>query len=252
MEKYKLNNSTNQRDQDIVYSKEIELIWQQDDGDLIDKLRSFMCYVPYTEFTKLFCKYELFNKILNYHGSVVECGVHRGNGLLTWAHLSNILEPVNHIRKVVGFDTFSGFPSVSTEDASNHNTNTSIGTFNSNDNLEHLQRVIKNFDSIRFLGHIDKVELVKGDACETIPNYIINNKHFLVSLLYLDFDIYEPTLSALENFIPRMHKGSIIAFDQLNNKHWPGETLAYLKKCNINTHEIHRFTFNPQISYIIV
>ena len=51
-----------------------------------------------------------------------------------------------------------------------------------------------------------------------IPQYIENNKHLLVSLLYLDFDIYEPTVTALNNFLPRMSKGSVIAFDEINNK----------------------------------
>ena len=48
-------------------------------------------------------------------------------------------------------------------------------------------------------------------------------------MLYLDFDIYEPTLTALENFLPRMPKGSVIAFDELNNPDWPGETMAFLE-----------------------
>ena len=35
-------------------------------------------------------------------------------------------------------------------------------------------------------------------------------------------------LIALKNFISRMPKGAIIAFDELNNKNWPGETVALL------------------------
>jgi hypothetical protein len=78
----------------------------------------------------------------------------------------------------------------------------------------------------RPVGHVPKVELVKGDANITIPKYIEDNPHVVVSLLYLDFDIYEPTKTALKYFIPRMPKGSIIAFDELNSPHWPGGTIA--------------------------
>ena len=47
----------------------------------------------------------MFKEILNVHG-IVECGVLYGNGTMTFAHLSSILEPVNFTRKIIGFDTF--------------------------------------------------------------------------------------------------------------------------------------------------
>ena len=92
--------------------------------------------------------------------------------------------------------------------------------------------------------------MVKGDANITIPQYIENNKHTLVSLLYLDFDIYEPTKTALDHFLPRMGKGSIIAFDEINNEDWPGETMALLESLNINNHRIESLPFEPNISFI--
>ena len=39
-----------------------------------------------------------------------------GAGLMTWNQLSSIFEPVNHTRKIIGFDTFSGFTSLKQED----------------------------------------------------------------------------------------------------------------------------------------
>ena len=38
--------------------------------------------------------------------------------------------------------------------------------------------------------------------------------------------MYEPTKAALEAIRPRMVKGSIIAFDELTDEEYPGETLA--------------------------
>ena len=35
---------------------------------------------------------------------------------MTWAKLSAILEPVNLTRRIYGFDTFAGFPSLSEKD----------------------------------------------------------------------------------------------------------------------------------------
>lgn len=49
---------------------------------------------------------------LNIKGSIIECGVHQAGGVFTWAKLSSIYEPYNYHRKIIGFDTFKGFPSV--------------------------------------------------------------------------------------------------------------------------------------------
>ena len=48
-------------------------------------------------------------KILNIEGSIVECGVWNGAGLLSYAKLVEIFEPYSIKRKVIGFDTFEGF-----------------------------------------------------------------------------------------------------------------------------------------------
>ena len=74
----------------------------------------------------------------------------------------------------------------------------------------------------------------------------------VVSLLFMDFDLYKPTIIALENFVPRMPKGAIIAFDELDNPLWPGETKAmfeYLDQYNLN---IKRLPFDPYIGYSII
>ncbi|EUA12076.1 putative dTDP-6-deoxy-L-hexose 3-O-methyltransferase [Mycobacterium kansasii 732] len=96
------------------------------------------------------------------------------------------------------------------------------------------------------------MELVKGDAQQTIPAYLADNQHTVVALLYLDFDLFEPTLAAIRTFLPRMPKGAVLAFDELNQKYWPGETLAVLESAGIRNLRIRRFPFTPQISYAVL
>ena len=47
-----------------------------------------------------------------------------------------------------------------------------------------------------------------------------------------------------------MSKGGIIAFDQLNNPDWPGETLAYLEKTKLKKYKLENLNFEPNISFI--
>ena len=53
-------------------------------------------------------------------------------------------------------------------------------------------------------------------------------------MLHLDFDIYKPSKVAIDNFLPRMPKGSIIALDGTNCPEGPGEAIALLESLNIN------------------
>ena len=120
------------------------------------------------------------------------------------------------------------------------------------DSYKELLEAIKIFDQNRSNSHISKLKLVKGDFKKTSRDFIKNNPHLIVSLLYLDFDLYEPTKLALKTFLPRMPIGSIIAFDEINHKEWPGETLAVLEECGIKNLEIKRYEFDSVRSYAII
>jgi hypothetical protein len=213
------------------------------------KLANFTKYVRRQNLARFMVQHELFKKQINIKGSIVECGVHHGGGLLAWSKLSSILEPYNYHREIIGFDTFEGFPSVSKIDQENPEVETGMFSVDY-DVYQELSECIEEYDQNRFINHIGKIKLIKGDANFTIPKYIEENKHLLVSLLYLDFDIYEPTKNALKYFIPRMGKGSIIAFDEINNRDWPGETMAMLESLNIKDCKIESFPYEPNISFI--
>ena len=213
------------------------------------KLANFTKYVRRQTLARFMVQHELFKRQLDVKGSVIECGVHNGGGVMAWAKISSILEPYNYHRKILGFDTFEGFPSVAEIDK--ENTKVKTGMFAEDyDVYSELTECISEYNENRFLNNKDKIELIKGDANITIPKYLEDNKHLLISLLYLDFDIYEPTKTALNYFLPRMGKGSILAFDEINNKDWPGETIAMLESLNIIDHKIESFPFEPNISFI--
>ena len=220
-------------------------------GTYLEKLENFPKYVPRGTVARFIAKYELFKKVLTVQGSIIECGVNFGGGLMTWAQLSAILEPSNHQRRIIGFDTFSGFPSISKEDENSTSDFCEEGGL-AVDSYQDLLGCIGIYDMARFLGHIDKVILVKGDIKETMPKYIDENPYTVVSLLYLDVDVFEPSTVALKQIVPRMPKGGVIGFDQLNSPIWPGETQAVLQQLGLNSLRIQRFPFGTSISYAII
>jgi hypothetical protein len=230
--------------------KNMERIFNACADSIEIKLENFPKYVRRQHLKRFLAMYEIFKLILPVKGSIVECGVFKGFSLMAWAKLSAMLEPENLTRRIYGFDSFEGFPSVNEKD-SNPVATPEQGGFYSN-SYDELRALIEEYDKDRFLGHIKKVNLIRGDATETIPKFLAENLHLVVSLLFLDFDLYEPTRAAIENFLPRMPKGAVIAFDELDNPIWPGETQALLDSVGINRLELQRFEWDPYIAYDFV
>lgn len=242
------SQSANDRDQFTAMTE----LFENDPVDLVEKLEAFPKYASRQAIAKFLTKYELFQKMLPVNGSIVECGVLHGAGLLTWAKLSSIFEPANHVRKVIGFDTFEGFPSVDEKDTRTgtfHELKESGLTGSSYDNVAEAVRV---YNLNRPIAHIPKVELVRGDLLETAPAYLEENPHLVVSMLYLDVDLYEPTKAAIEAFLPRMPKGALLVFDELNAKIFPGETLAVDEGIGLSNLRIQRFAFDSYVSYAVI
>lgn len=214
------------------------------------KLENFPKYVRRNQLKRFLSMYEVFKLALPVKGSIVECGVFRGFGSMTWAKLSTILEPENLTRRIYGFDTFSGFPSLDEKDKSPA-TNVQLGDLYS-DSYEELLELVAEYDKDRFLGHLPKVEFVRGDIVETVPDFVATHPHLMVSLLFIDCDLFAPTKVALEQLVPRMPRGAVLAFDDLDNPLWPGETLGVLKSVGLERLRLRRMEWDPYIAFAVL
>jgi macrocin-O-methyltransferase TylF-like protien len=250
-EQFSMIEPRHQTEKDREFASGMENYFSYSLGTNVDKLRNFTKFVPRQTLSGFLAKYELFKHVLEVHGHIIECGVFLGGGLMTWAQLSAIFEPVNHIRRIVGFDTFTGFTGISEKDKGDNPRYAVKGGLATNA-YDDLQKCIYLYDLNRPIGHISRVELVVGDALQIIPAYVQQNPHLVVAMLYLDFDLYEPTKIAIETFLPRMPKGGILAFDELTQAAWPGETMAVLESVGLRNLRVQRFPFTPQLSYAIL
>ena len=95
---------------------QIAEIFDRSNDSIEDKLGAFPKYVRRQQLKRFLAMYEIFKMALPVKGSVVECGVFRGFGFMSWLKLSTILEPENLTRRIYGFDTFEGFPTLSSQD----------------------------------------------------------------------------------------------------------------------------------------
>jgi len=194
---------------------------------------------------------ELYKMILNVHGVVMEFGVRWGQNLALFVNFRGMYEPFNHNRKIIGFDTFSGFPSVHEKDGTAA-VATRGGYGVTEGYASYLDKVLAYHESESPIAHMKKYELVQGDASEEIVKYLDRNPETIVALAYFDFDLFEPTKACLEAIKDRLTKGSVVAFDELNYHTWPGETLAVKEVLGLDRYAIRRTPYNPEPSYIVI
>ncbi|HJW53755.1 MAG TPA: TylF/MycF/NovP-related O-methyltransferase [Burkholderiaceae bacterium] len=235
------------------YRQQLDYYAAQSPGTMVDKFENFPKYLTRQNTARYLALYEVFKLILPIQGDIIEAGINWGGCLMWFAQMSAALEPFNLQRRIIGFDTFSGFPELHESDIQHAETGKEhrAGGYEA-DSLEDLTRCIELYDQNRAIGHVPKIRLVQGDACRTMPQYLSENPHTIVSLLHLDFDIYAPTKAAIETFLPRMPKGAVILFDELNCPKWPGETQAVLESLDLRASRIQRFAFEPYISFTVL
>lgn len=194
---------------------------------------------------------ELYKKIVNVHGSLLEFGVRWGQNLALWTSLRGIYEPYNYNRKIVGFDTFSGFTEPNERDGDNDAAR--AGSYGVTSGYEeYLDRILAYHESESPISHIKKYELVVGDASLTLPEYLERCPETIVALAYFDFDLYEPTYNCLQLISDRLVKGSVVAFDELNCQYFPGETIAVQEALGLRNCRLQRLNYGVHQAFMVV
>jgi hypothetical protein len=216
------------------------------DDEVLANLGLFL--TPQTLSRILFIDF-LYRQIIEVQGSIFEFGCRWGQNLSLFSALRGIYEPFNRLRKVVGFDTFAGFPKVSVKDG----MNSSPGMYSVTSEYEtYLHKILDLQEQESPLSHVKKYEIVKGDATVSSNEYFTKHPETIVALAYFDLDLYEPTRDCLLQIKSRLTRGSVIGFDELNEEKFPGETLAVKEVLGLDRYAIRRFPFNARTSYIVV
>ena len=164
---------------------------------------------------KILAHYELYKKISNLPGTVVETGVFKGTSFIRWLTFRNLLENENS-RLVIGFDVFDSFPESTFEDDDKYREKF-VSDAGQAVSVEELEKVLA-------YKKLSNFSLVKGDILETVPSYCNENPHLKIALLHIDTDTYQPVDVTLKYMWEKVVKGGVVIFDDYGV--WPGETKA--------------------------
>jgi len=169
---------------------------------------------------------ELYELIRNVPGVIMEFGTWWGQNLILFENLRAIYEPFNQNRRIIGFDSFEGYLKISPKDKESETIK--VGGYTvSEDYKDYLEKMLAYHESNNILSNIKKHSLIKGDVTETIPKFFKDNPETIIALAYFDLALYDPTRAALEAIKPHLVRGSVVMFDELNWKEYPGETIAF-------------------------
>ena len=195
-----------------------------------------------TRIGKILAHYELYKMVLDVPGAIVECGVFKGTSLIRFASFRDLLGN-SFSKKIIGFDSFGEFPETE---------------FSADKQLRQLhidqggpESISKQqlLDILKRKGVDKEVQLIEGDITKTLPGYMKEHPELRISLLNLDVDIYEPSVTILEELFPRVVKGGIVMLDDYG--FFPGETKAvdqYFKDKKVT---IRKLPFCVTPAYIV-
>lgn len=218
------------------------------DGQLLSNLGLFLTS---KELSRILFMDFIYRQAVEVQGIVVEFGTRWGNNLAIFEALRGIYEPFNRHKKIVGFDTFEGFPSVSPQDGNSDLI--AAGNLSCTSNYSvYLDRVMKCHEESNPLDHLQKYDIRVGDATKEINKYLEDNPETIIALAFFDFDIYAPTKECLLAIKPRLVKGSLLAFDELNDHDSPGETIALQEVFGLNNMRLKRYRYASRVSYFIL
>jgi hypothetical protein len=193
---------------------------------------------------------DLYRHILPIHGDILEFGCRWGRNLALLVNLRTNFEPHNFSRKVVGFDTFSGFTAVEAKDGADPIVRP--GGLAVSDNWQaSLEGLLKAHEALGARPHLSRTAVVAGDASQSVPAWLEANPGRTIALAYFDMDLYQPTLDVLRAIGPRLCRGSVLAFDEVNVDAFPGETMALLESLELSKFSLRRTPYSGNQSFLV-
>lgn len=189
--------------------------------------RNFSIYSRRIFLKRFLAHYELFRKVVDLPGDIIELGVYRGTTLMHWANFLEIRNMGDRQKQVFGFDNFRGFTSLHNKDGKvNEHVKKESGGFDASVFEEILEDAISIYDKDRFIPYKPRVILIKGDIEETIPRFVEEQPGLRICLIHFDCDMYVPTTVGLKYLWPLVVPGGVVLFDEYGLRPWEGESKA--------------------------
>lgn len=212
-----------------------------------DILSNLFLYLPKVEIARFLYRHEVYRKALDVPGVIMEFGVRWGRGIALFEAFRAIYEPFNRTRKIIGFDTFQGIPSVSDKDG-----DASPGEYSvTPDYQKYLAELLETREREGAPTQPKRFELVNGDASVTVREYLDDHPETIISLAFLDLASYTAAKAIMEVIQPYLARGSVISAGLLAEEHFPGETVAVREVLGLNNVRLVHTPYSSAWGYFL-
>lgn len=216
-------------------------------------LTNFGLYMRSSVLASMLFRVEAYQKIIKIPGDILVFGLWWGQDAILFENIRAVFEPYNMNRRIVGFDTFGGYPEEDIGEKDKPSEVISAGVYAVPDGYENYLRELAEYHTRENSAwHPNKMEFIKGDVLKTVPDYYEKHPERITALAYFDMALYEPTKVCLEQVLDTCIKGSVIVFDELNREEYPGETLALKELVDLKHTRIEKSKILPDRTFMII
>ncbi len=236
-----------------IYKKKDDAHWERlekiiSNSKLSTKemLINFPSFIRRRDLTRVLSDYELFKLIVDRPGSIAELGVYLGAGLFTWSKFLETFCPCDRSRKVYGFESFQGYRQIGVNDRRPEEWIANVvGEKVAEENF--LEEMVRLTNDDNLIPGAERCRLIKGDVLETLPKFIEENQGTRFCLIFLDVNLYAPTLAGLRALYPLLVPGGVVALNGFGSPPWEGESKAvedYFVKSGFALPKLRKFEFS--------
>ena len=218
-------------DKDKLFWESLFKIKQKYPHSALHESTHWPVYTKRVLLTRFLAHFELFKMTLQLPGSIVELGVSRGVSFFSFHKFLEIFLPTDTSKKIYGFDSFEGLSGLSEQDGISDVdsiNNKKEGGWSAKEVEGEIFELCDLFNSDNIIAR-ERSRLIKGCVQETLEPFLKNTPGLRINLLHFDFDLYEPTIYALEKLWDLVVPGGVIVFDQYGLPPWGGEANAFDK-----------------------
>lgn len=214
------------KNEDLFFAK-LDALAKKYPHDMRYYMNQFPVYTSRRSFIRQLAHYELFKLTMDLPGHYLDFGIYFGNSFFSWHKFLEVLTPTATHKKVIGFDTFAGFPDISPEDGGEDASVQKLkGGFNASSFYDEFRELLELHNEDGVIPS-NRGRVVVGNIVETLPAFLEENPEARFCLVNIDVDVYEPTRKILELCWERMVPGAVLLLDEYGTSKWPGETRAW-------------------------
>jgi hypothetical protein len=205
---------------------ELQKVVAESNISFSEMLINYPAFIRRREMVRLLADYDLFRMVLDLPGSIAELGVFLGAGLFTWSKLLETFVPGDRSRRVYGFESGEGYRQLAPEDG---NPGPWIENVVGRKVVPagYLDQMVRLTNLDNLIPGVGRCRVISGNILETVPHFAENNQGIRFCLLFLDVNLYQPTLAGLRAFYPLLVPGGIVALNGFGSPPWLGETVAF-------------------------